>query len=107
MVCHFWLFFAISSCISDKSLSVRALLQQTVVKFLCQHCDQVIEGSPYRVLSVEGGVTLLDMIVCHSCGERAKALGLRTEKIGPMIIHAKRPGRLIHPRASVTGAGYE
>jgi superfamily II helicase len=60
------------------------------MKFLCRHCDQMITGKRYRVLSQEDGVTLLDMIVCHSCRERAKELGLRAEEIGPMMNRAKR-----------------
>jgi len=32
-------------------------------------------------MSEEAGVVLLDMIVCHSCCERAKNLGLHVKEI--------------------------
>jgi hypothetical protein len=33
------------------------------------------------VVSEEDGVVFLDLIVCHSCHEEAKELGLRAEEI--------------------------
>ncbi|MGH7824205.1 MAG: hypothetical protein ACREQ7_03390 [Candidatus Binatia bacterium] len=51
------------------------------MKFICRHCDELTEGAPYRVVSEEAGVILLDMIVCHSCYLQAKNLGLHTEAI--------------------------
>jgi hypothetical protein len=38
-------------------------------------------GKPYRVISEEAGVILLDMIVCHACFVQARDLGLQTEEI--------------------------
>src|SRR5215470_19354779 len=61
---------------------------QSIMNSLCQHCDQMIIGKSYRVLSKEHGVILLDMIVCRSCRDRAKELGLRTEKVNSTISHA-------------------
>ena len=57
------------------------LASAVAMKFFCRHCDQVITGKPYRVLSEEDGVVLLDMIVCQLCYQRAKDLGLRAEKL--------------------------
>jgi hypothetical protein len=51
------------------------------MKFICQHCDGLTVGPPYRVLSEESGEILLDMIVCHACYVQAKDLGLQTEEI--------------------------
>ncbi|HWO43763.1 MAG TPA: hypothetical protein VNO43_18385 [Candidatus Eisenbacteria bacterium] len=51
------------------------------MKFICQHCDELTTGTPYRVVSEENGVVLLDMIVCYACYLQAKELGLRTEAI--------------------------
>lgn len=47
----------------------------------CQHCGELIVGKTYRVTSEEGGVTLLDMIVCSLCSMEAKRLRLHTEEI--------------------------
>lgn len=38
-------------------------------------------GQPYRVVSEEDGVILLDMTVCRLCYEQARALGLYSETI--------------------------
>lgn len=51
------------------------------MEFFCQHCDDVATGNRYRVFSEEDGVTLLDMIVCRSCYDQAKQLGLDGEEI--------------------------
>lgn len=51
------------------------------MKFFCRHCDKIVVGKPYRVISEEGGEILLDMTVCRSCYEQARALGLRSEAV--------------------------
>ena len=51
------------------------------MELLCRHCDEVITGAMYRVLSEEDGVILLDMIVCRSCYEQARELGLDGEEV--------------------------
>ena len=51
------------------------------MKFFCRHCDEIVKDKPYRVISEENGVILLDMLVCHSCYEKAKELGLSSEAI--------------------------
>jgi hypothetical protein len=55
------------------------------MKFICRHCDTSTDGLAYRVTSEEAGVMLLDMIVCHSCFERAKDLGLDVKEISQEI----------------------
>ena len=49
--------------------------------FVCRHCTKVTSGVRYRVTSEEAGEMLLDMIVCHSCSEQAKNLGLDVKEI--------------------------
>ena len=51
------------------------------MKFFCRHCDEIVVGKPYRVISEEDGVILLDMTVCRSCYEQARALGLSSEAL--------------------------
>jgi hypothetical protein len=51
------------------------------MEFICQHCDKLTEGQRYLVTSEEAGEILLEMIVCHSCSEQAKDLGLDVEEI--------------------------
>jgi hypothetical protein len=51
------------------------------MKFYCKHCDQVVVGEAYRVLSEENGIVLLDMTVCRPCYEQARDLGLYSEAI--------------------------
>ena len=56
---------------------------------LCRHCDELITGSAYRVISEEEGVILLDMIVCDTCAAEAKCLQLHTEEI--TLGHSEAP----------------
>ena len=51
------------------------------MKFFCRHCEKIVEDKPYRVISEENGVILLDMMVCRPCYEQAKELGLHSEAI--------------------------
>ncbi|MGE5306495.1 MAG: hypothetical protein ACM3TN_24560 [Alphaproteobacteria bacterium] len=48
---------------------------------ICEHCDEIIVGNPYRVTSEEDGVILLNMIVCSICAMEAKQLQLHTEVV--------------------------
>jgi hypothetical protein len=50
-----------------------------MIKRICEHCQKTIEDEAYRVISEEGGVVLLNLIVCGACGLQAQALGLKTE----------------------------
>ena len=58
-----------------------SLAETIAMKFFCRHCDEIVVGKPYRVISEENGVILLDMTVCHSCYEQARALGLYSEAL--------------------------
>jgi hypothetical protein len=53
------------------------------MNIVCRHCDETIVGQPYRVISEEDGVVLLNMVVCASCAAVAKSLMLHTEEIAP------------------------
>jgi hypothetical protein len=48
---------------------------------ICEHCDEIIVGNPYRVTSEEDGMILLNMIVCSICAMEAKQLQLHTEVV--------------------------
>lgn len=47
----------------------------------CEHCGAFISGKSYRVTSIESGIKLLDMIVCHSCFIESQKLGLQAEEM--------------------------
>jgi hypothetical protein len=64
---------------------------------LCRHCDELITGSAYRVISEEDGVILLDMIVCETCASEAKCLQLHTEEI--TLEHSEAPELCARVRA--------
>jgi RNase P subunit RPR2 len=68
------------------------------MKFTCQHCDTLTEGVAYRVTSEEAGVILLDMIVCYSCFEQAKSLGLNAEEVDKPAPQSGACGHLKHRR---------
>jgi hypothetical protein len=53
----------------------------TFMEFVCRHCSEICDGDPYRVISQENGVVLLDMIVCYQCSLEARDLALSTQKI--------------------------
>ena len=55
------------------------------MEFICQHCDKLAEGLRYKVTSEDAGEILLDMIVCQSCCEQAKNLGLDVQEINPAV----------------------
>ncbi len=60
-------------------------------KNLCDHCEGVLlNNKAYRVRSEDGGLTLLDMIVCYACHLEAQKLDLETEEI------RESPERLRH-----------
>jgi len=52
-----------------------------MMKFICQHCDKIAISEKYRVISEEDGIIFLNMIVCDSCHEQARRLGLHAEKV--------------------------
>ena len=51
------------------------------MEFFCRHCDKVVNGSMYRVLSEEEGRVMLNMVVCRHCYDQARQLGLDGEEI--------------------------
>ena len=51
------------------------------MEFYCRHCDEVVTGSMYRVLSEEKGRVMLNMVVCRPCYDQARQLGLDGEEI--------------------------
>jgi hypothetical protein len=57
------------------------LQNERFMDFVCRHCEEAATGSMYRVLSEEGGIVLLDMVVCRSCYDHARQLGLDGEEI--------------------------
>ena len=60
-------------------------------KGMCEHCEGVLlNDKAYRVRSADGGLTLLDLIVCYACHLEAQKLDLETEEI------RKSPERLRH-----------
>jgi hypothetical protein len=61
------------------------------MEFECDHCGTHVISSLYRVVSEEGGIVFLDMIVCYPCYLEAKNLGLDAEKIDPHdLLHSPR-----------------
>jgi hypothetical protein len=57
------------------------LQNRSFMEFVCRHCEEAATGSMYRVLSEEDGIVLLDMVVCRSCYDQARQLGLEGEEI--------------------------
>ena len=51
------------------------------MKFVCRRCEHITKQKPYRVSTEEGGVIMLNMLVCSSCARLAKRLGLPTVKM--------------------------
>jgi hypothetical protein len=50
------------------------------MEFVCRRCTG-LTTKPYRVTTEDGGVVLLNMLVCPSCARLAKSLGLPTVKM--------------------------
>ena len=50
--------------------------------YTCERCHEEFVGAPYRVVSEDDGVLLLDLTVCHRCYLEASQLGLDTQKVG-------------------------
>ena len=58
----------------------------------CRHCGALVSGKAYRVTSEDGGVKLLDMIVCYCCFIEAQRLGLHTEEMNTVgMVTEPRP----------------
>jgi superfamily II helicase len=63
----------------------------TVIPKRCDHCRGILTSGPYRVISREKGVTMLDMIVCRACYVEARKLGLKTEKLASTDRYFSQP----------------
>jgi hypothetical protein len=50
------------------------------MEFVCRRCTHFTK-TPYRVTTEDGGVVLLNMLVCPSCARLAKSLGLPVVKM--------------------------
>jgi len=61
------------------------------MEFVCRRCNDFTK-TPSRVTTEDGGVVLLDMLVCPSCARLAKRLGLPTVKMESAKRAAKRKG---------------
>ena len=73
------------------------------MEFICQHCDDVARGAKYRVISEENGLVFLNMIVCRSCQEQAKRLGLHAERITHIDESRSRGSQTSHPESVSAG----
>ena len=51
------------------------------MEFICRRCQHITNQTPYRVTSEEGGVVLINMVVCTLCARLAKWLGLPVVKM--------------------------
>ena len=49
--------------------------------FVCRRCNHTTKQKPYRVTTEDGGVVMLNMLVCPSCARLAKRLGLPVVKM--------------------------
>jgi hypothetical protein len=73
------------------------------MEFVCRRCQHVTKQTPYRVTSEEGGVVLINMLVCASCARLAKRLGLPVIKMKsakratePKTLHALADNKQEH-----------
>ena len=66
------------------------------MEFFCRHCDEWVVDEPYRVISEQDGVILLNMTVCRSCSREARALGLHSEAVLGDLSRAEGAAYLFH-----------
>ena len=60
-------------------------------ELLCDHCERTLTSKAYRVISQDaGGEVLLDMVVCHTCSQKAQELGLKIHEINLNDLYLKR-----------------
>ena len=74
-----------------------------IMEFICQHCDDVVTGGKYRVLSEENGLVFLNMVVCRSCHDQAKELGLHAERISHVEETHSRHSQMSSAEAATAG----
>src|SRR5262245_20921869 len=58
------------------------------MEFVCRRCTHFTK-TLYHVTTEDGGVVLLNMLVCHSCARAARRLGLPAVKMEPAKTAAK------------------
>jgi hypothetical protein len=51
------------------------------MEFVCRRCNHTTKQKPYRVTTEDGGIVMLNMLVCPSCARLAKRLGLPVVKM--------------------------
>jgi hypothetical protein len=51
------------------------------MEFVCRRCGRITKQKPYRVITEDRGVVLLNMLVCTSCARLARSLGLPAVKM--------------------------
>jgi hypothetical protein len=51
------------------------------MEFVCRRCNHTTKQKPYRVTTEDGGVVMLNILVCPSCARLAKRLGLPVVKM--------------------------
>jgi hypothetical protein len=55
---------------------------ESAASIICGHCEGILlNKKAYRVWTEDGGVRLLDMVVCYACKLEAQKLGLNTERV--------------------------
>jgi hypothetical protein len=67
-------------------------------EFTCRRCNHITKRKPYRVITEEAGVVLLNMVVCSSCARLAKRLGLPAVKMESAKRTAQTKDRLMANR---------
>jgi hypothetical protein len=63
------------------------------MEFVCRRCHNLTRETGYRVTTEDGGVVLLNMLVCAPCARVAKRLGLPAVKMAPAKKSAKAKRR--------------
>jgi flavoprotein len=72
------------------------------MEFTCRRCNHITKQKPYRVITEEAGIVLLNMVVCSSCARLAKRLGLPAVKMEITKRTAKTKNQLMANRRQTT-----
>ena len=72
------------------------------MEFVCRRCTHFTK-TLYHVTTEDGGVVLLNMLVCPSCARLAKRLGLPVVKMesAKTVAKTKRVQQPVQPRPSI------
>jgi hypothetical protein len=69
--------------------------RKSAADITCGHCEGILLNKrAYRVWTEEGGLILLDMIVCYACKLEAQKLGLKADKVKESLPRRKT----VYPR---------